>query len=118
MSVNVEETDRDTDGCLLYGGAPYTGEVVETAPDGRVISQTSYFQGFEDGPAREWHPNGAMRLEGQSRYGVGAVGVWREWYPDGRPAAEQGFDDDGRQLYVRRWDASGAVLEDTTYQRH
>jgi antitoxin component YwqK of YwqJK toxin-antitoxin module len=115
MSINVDQTDHDVDGTLLHDGTPYTGEVIETAPNGRVISLITYFQGFEDGPTREWYPDGTRRIEGQSRFGIGAVGVWREWHPNGLPAAENGFDDRGRQLYVRRWDPSGAVLEDRTY---
>lgn len=115
MSVNINDTTNDVDGNLLYGGRPYTGEVVETTRDGTVIAVSSYTHGYEDGPFRQWYPDGTRRAEGQSRLGVGVVGVWREWHPNGQLALEHGFSDAGRQLFLRRWDESGALVEDKTY---
>ena len=115
MRINADDTDLDVDGCVLYDGTPYTGEVEETAPNGQVIAITSYYKGFEDGPTREWYRDGTKRVEGESRFGVGAVGLWREWHPNGRLAVERGFSERGQQLYLRGWDEAGVLVEDKTY---
>ncbi|HEY0637141.1 MAG TPA: hypothetical protein VGD67_05805 [Pseudonocardiaceae bacterium] len=115
MGIDVTQTELDAAGRVLHEGVPVTGEVVSRSPEGRVIARIRYLQGLEDGPSLEWYPDGSRRAEGSSRYGVGAVGVWRGWHPCGAPAAEYGFSDNGRLLFVRRWDQAGVMLEDKTY---
>jgi len=115
MSIDIDETELDAGGRVCRDGEPYSGEVVRRAPDGQVIALTTYLQGFEDGMSLEWFADGRRRVVGRSRYGVGAVGVWRVWHRCGALAAEYGFSDTGRPQFVRRWDPSGAVIENTIY---
>jgi antitoxin component YwqK of YwqJK toxin-antitoxin module len=115
MSIDLEQTELDADGCVLHGGEPYSGQVVRRGPHGEVVSLTTYYKGYEDGLSQEWYPDGRPRIEGTSRYRVGAVGVWREWHPSGARAAEYGFSDNGRLQFVRRWDPAGTMIEDKTY---
>lgn len=115
MSIDLDQTELDAGGCVLHDGAPYSGEVVRRASNGQVVALTMYYKGFEDGVSLEWYPDGQPRVEGHSRYRVGAVGVWREWHQCGALAAEYGFSDNGRLQFVRRWNAAGLMIEDKTY---
>lgn len=108
--VSADEVELDVDGCVLYNGEAFTGEMYDTAPNGQMTSLTSYFKGFEDGPTQEWYENGQKQLEGQSKFGAVAVGVWRQWHPNGQLALEQEFDDKGNELSRTKWDATGKLL--------
>jgi antitoxin component YwqK of YwqJK toxin-antitoxin module len=116
MRINFEEAYHDDDLRLRYQGERFTGEVVETTPDGRIIALTSYFNGMEDGPAAEWYPNGQLRARGSTSSGR-AVGLHLEWHPNGQLAVEHRFDDAGREISIRRWDESGHLIEDKTRAR-
>jgi antitoxin component YwqK of YwqJK toxin-antitoxin module len=117
MRINIDDADMSDDHRLTYQGEWFTGEAVETARNGQVIALTTYYAGMEDGPSKEWYPDGQPKSEGQVRYGM-AIGTFREWHRNGRLAVEQRFDDEGhgRQLSLRRWDEDGNLIEDKTYR--
>lgn len=84
--------------------------------DGTVQSLTTYRDGVEDGPYREWHRNGTLRTEGRSDLRHGAVGVWREWDASGRLVSEKSFGEDGELDTVRRWDRDGRLVEEKVFR--
>ncbi len=115
MRVEFDDVDTDDDTRVEYQGEPFTGEVVERAPDGQVIALTSYFNGVEDGPTTEWYPTGELKATGSVAHGR-AVGLHEEWYRDGTLAAQDEFDERGRHLARRRWDEAGNPTEDKAYR--
>jgi antitoxin component YwqK of YwqJK toxin-antitoxin module len=108
--VQVDQDEiEDDQGLAWYQGEPFTGEVVERGPDGRLITLYTYVMGNEDGPYQEWYPDDRLYKEGSMRLGL-PVGTHRRWYPNGRLAEESVFDDRGDQLARRRWDEAGNLL--------
>lgn len=114
--VNEDDLDYDyTDGLTFYEEELFSGEGVEVAEDGQILVLTTYKDGREEGPYREWHPNGKLLVEGQSKAPGGAVGTWRKWHSNGQIAEEKTFSDDGGLTSVRRWDTEGNIIQSDTY---
>ncbi|MBF9132394.1 hypothetical protein I0C86_26095 [Plantactinospora sp. S1510] len=111
MRVEFDEVVTEDDLRVTYRGEPFTGEVVERSPQGRVIAVTTYFKGMADGSSTEWYPTGERRAAGTARHGL-AVGVHEEWYRDGGPAVRCEFDDHGRLLSRCRWARDGTPIEE------
>ncbi|MFB6782450.1 toxin-antitoxin system YwqK family antitoxin [Streptomyces sp. NPDC056352] len=106
--IDIDDPEADMDGaqCLLYRGAPFTGEVEERL-GGVVVSLDSYVDGVQHGPGREWYKDGALRSEATARTGR-PVGLSREWHPNDTPAVKQVFAEDGLTMLMdRRWDEAG-----------
>jgi antitoxin component YwqK of YwqJK toxin-antitoxin module len=106
--IDIDDLDVDLDQGmrLLYRGEPFTGEVMEHL-GGALVSLENYEDGLVHGPSWEWYEDGTLRSEGTARR-ARAVGVWREWHPNGKLACERVFTEDGlARLSVQEWDASG-----------
>ncbi|CAL9377177.1 hypothetical protein SUDANB121_00989 [Nocardiopsis dassonvillei] len=114
--IRDEEADGDADGTLLLNGVPFTGEVAAFWSDDTMQSLTTYENGVEHGPYLEWHPNGALRVQGRSDLLHGAVGTWREWDENGGLVSEKVFGEDGELAAVRRWDGDGNLLEEKVFR--
>jgi antitoxin component YwqK of YwqJK toxin-antitoxin module len=114
--VAREQTTSDTeDGWLVrVDGVPFTGDVVDTE-NGRVVAVTGYRDGLEDGPSKEYFPDGGKQVEGRSAGGY-AVGEWREWYPDGRLKSYKVLDRWGDLRRTQLWDENGVLVEDRKSQ--
>lgn len=108
IRVNEDDLDSEPYGPVLYQGERFTGEAEDRLPDGTLVSLTTYVNGLQDGPDKEWYNDGTLRSEGQFRQGV-AVGVHRTWDPDGHLVREIEFSDDGRILRRRGFDTAGNV---------
>ncbi len=88
----------------LWQGQPFTGIAYEERPDGSLISEADYDDGFQRG-SREWYPGGQPRED--KRFGpYGPDGLAREWYPDGRLRNEALYEH-GIALYAKAWDEQG-----------
>jgi antitoxin component YwqK of YwqJK toxin-antitoxin module len=87
-------------------GEMFTGEVVETADDGTVVSLNTYVDGLEDGPQREWYQDGARLSEYQARQGM-AVGEALRWHDNGQLAGRRWFDQYGSVREREAWDEQG-----------
>ena len=45
-----------TTATMLYQGQVFTGVAVEALADGTVLAETSFLEGFQDGPERAYLP--------------------------------------------------------------
>ena len=113
----------------LLDGAPFTGTVVDTYPDGARKARFQVVEGKADGAWAEWYPDGAIRFFSEWRGGKGEGpfvyfhpngeiservtaradiwdGVAEGWHPDGRKAFERVYRA-GTVLSDRRFSASG-----------
>jgi antitoxin component YwqK of YwqJK toxin-antitoxin module len=109
--VNEVDTVLDRGVWLLHEGERFTGEVVATDAEGRVVGLTSYAHGVEHGPQVEWYPDGTKKSEGVTDEG-NAVGEWREWHPNGQLAQYDLLDEHGDPLRAQRWDESGELTSE------
>jgi antitoxin component YwqK of YwqJK toxin-antitoxin module len=116
MRIDFDDADWDDNAHLTYEGTPFTGEVVEKHPNGRVIAVTSYLDGREDGPSEEWYPSGELKARGSAKDG-NAIGLHQEWYRNGRLSSEVQFDINGRQLAKRTWDEDGILTDEKIYSQ-
>ena len=113
----------------LLNGAPFTGTVVDTYPDGARKARFKVVDGKADGAWAEWYPDGAIRFYSEWHAGKGEGpfvyfhpggeiservtaradvwdGVAEGWHPDGRKAFERVYQA-GTALSDRRFPASG-----------
>ncbi|WP_116244287.1 toxin-antitoxin system YwqK family antitoxin [Nocardiopsis sp. FIRDI 009] len=111
--VTSDETDVDADGTVTYQGAPFTGESVSRAADGRLEESVAYLDGVEHGPWLEWYPDGTPRAQGECDRHLGVIGLWREWHPSGRISLEEVWTHVGHLTTSREWNHRGALVRDS-----
>lgn len=100
--VHFDDTTTD-DGTYVYvDGVPFSGEVVDTADDGTVISINTYAGGRQEGPQREFHYDGSPSRAFTAVRGVPVGEAW-EWFAGGGPARLRVFDDSGRLVVDKSW---------------
>lgn len=99
------DDDRTT-----YRGTPYTGQAIETGPDGIVVGRWSFVDGYDDGLSQAWYDNGVLASEGLMQRGL-AVGEWREWRRDGTLATLDVYARPGYLRLRKRWDEHGVLIE-------
>ncbi|VTS06064.1 toxin-antitoxin system YwqK family antitoxin [Tuwongella immobilis] len=109
--VPDELLDYDEDlGVYTFNGEPFTGLAFQSGPGGWIRSDEEYRDGLPWGVSRTWHSSTQLASESRT---VG--GVWhgprREWHPTGQLALEEELEF-GIALRRRRWDESGAIVED------
>ncbi|HVV22634.1 MAG TPA: hypothetical protein VHF06_24575 [Pseudonocardiaceae bacterium] len=111
MRVNLDDTTTDETGTYrMYDGAPFTGEVVETAMDGTVVGLVTYQDGLERGPQREWYYDGQLRSEYVDLDGDRPAAVYQEWHENGRLAARKEFDRHGTLRKQEVWTEDGTPI--------
>jgi antitoxin component YwqK of YwqJK toxin-antitoxin module len=108
----VNDEDLDIDWAYqqaTWEGEPFTGVAFELHPNGMLVGETDYENGFKRA-TREWYGPGRPREEWHfGPYGLDGEG--REWYPDGRLKTE-GRWEYGIVLTRRTWDEQGNLTED------
>lgn len=111
--VQGDQTHLDEYGRVCgEDGELFTGELEERTDDGRVASLSNYFDGVEHGLQQEWWPGGTKRAEGVTDMGA-AVGRWRSWRANGQLSELVVFNENGREMTRKCWNAAGELTEDT-----
>ncbi|HLS00684.1 MAG TPA: hypothetical protein VK054_01680 [Beutenbergiaceae bacterium] len=101
-------------GVALLNGESFTGESIEKSGD-TIISLTTFTNGAENGPKKEWYENGQIRLMGETRFPKGAVGTWKKWSETGQLTEKKIFDEEGNLIRRQQWDMQGTLLKDDSY---
>ncbi len=111
LRVDFDDLDVAWGGSqYLYDGKPFTGVTYEMHPDGDLVGEHEYRDGFSYGPSREWYGPGELRYE--KFFGEqGLDGMAREWHPDGRPKSEALYES-GIRLWEKQWDEQGNLTRD------
>jgi hypothetical protein len=74
------------------GNRGATGDWIALDASGRVVWLVQYAWGMEEGLILGWHPNGAVRLQGE--YHVSEpCGEWNAWSEDGRQYTKENVKD-------------------------
>jgi hypothetical protein len=66
VRVPDSELDFDEDSFCTYNGVPFTGVGYEVVPD-RGLSEVTYREGLQEGPARDWSRRERSKLSLTSR---------------------------------------------------
>lgn len=111
MRVKADEITLHEGAYVMYDGALYTGEVVDTADDGTVLALNTYRDGVENGPQREFYEDGSPKTAYQAVNGM-TVGEAQDWHVDGRLARRQEFDQYGELRKRDVWDEEGVLDPD------
>lgn len=107
MRINIDETDVGDDLAYRYKGELFTGEIVETDPQGNVVNLLTLVDGRGNGPEVSWFSNGQMKTETMLRDG-NPIGTSRAWYANGVLADERIFDERGFLVETHRWNEDGS----------
>lgn len=116
VRVNGDQTYLDEYGRTCCEGELFTGEVEDLADNGRTVLLGTYSSGIEHGRQQEWWPDGTKRADGVTVMGA-AVGEWRYWHANGRLSELAIFDEHGREMSRKRWNAMGEVTMDHVTRR-
>jgi hypothetical protein len=108
VRVPDSELDFDEDSFCTHNGVPFTGVGYEDVP-GRGLSEVTYRDGFQEGPARDWFPSGALKAESYFKDNV-YHGPSREFDEEGRSVLEE-FYEYGILVESVRKDSSGKVTD-------
>jgi hypothetical protein len=90
MRVPDDQLDYDEELFYTYHGLPFTGIGYERAPRGG-LSEISYQGGAQDGPSRDWYPNGRIKSEAIYRKNV-LHGYSREFNESGALTEEREYE--------------------------
>ena len=108
MRISLEDTDNDEQGVIFYDDQPFTGTVVESLPDGKVIGEVDYYNGLQNGPERTYRLNGELKAEAIYRHGM-PIEI-REWHSNGKLARLTRIEQ-GRRVEEHVWDENGIESE-------
>jgi hypothetical protein len=78
--IHVDYVGRDQ--FWMWQGKCFTGVSVEVGVDGHIVSETTYVDGIETGPNRNWYPDGKLESEGESIWNR-PHGSYKTWYESG-----------------------------------
>ena len=104
-------------GDVLYNAAqPFTGQTVETYPNGSTYRVINYQQGKQHGWLKAWYPNGRLA---QLRYFEDGKkqGLHLGWWPDGKLKFEYHFANDEHQGEQKEWFSNGRLFRCFHYDK-
>jgi antitoxin component YwqK of YwqJK toxin-antitoxin module len=108
MRIPDEELDYDEDIIYVHNGKRFTGIAFEESAHG-ILSECTYLDGMQDGPSRDWYPDGTLKAEMFFKENL-KNGTSREIFPDGKLASEIVFGYD-IALKCMKYDQRGEVVE-------
>jgi antitoxin component YwqK of YwqJK toxin-antitoxin module len=95
----------------LFHGQPFTGVAVEVHPNGAVLSETEFADGFPFGMERSWYPTGVLSEELRTERGA-YEGPLRRWSEDGVLVEEREYER-GIVVRSRRYRSDGTLEVET-----
>jgi antitoxin component YwqK of YwqJK toxin-antitoxin module len=109
-TIDEDELYCTEDGSYEIEDQPFTGLAREYSKDGKLISETSYVNGLQDGIARYWYSTGELRGEETFKRN-GRTGMSRWWYPSGKLQRETTFEH-SICVVEKEWNEQGAIVRD------
>jgi len=106
----VPYADLEFRDVMRRAGEPFTGIAFDQFDDGKLAFEIAYEQGIQSGPSREYFDDGRLATECTMRHGT-FHGIKRAWHDTGQLAEETEYHI-GLALRRKRWDESGAQIED------
>jgi antitoxin component YwqK of YwqJK toxin-antitoxin module len=106
--VPDELLDYDEELFYTYNGESFTGIGYADVP-GHGLSEISYVDGAQDGPARDWYPSGQLKYEANYKRNT-RHGITREFREEGSLASEMTYDH-GVLIRSVSYDGQGKVVD-------
>jgi antitoxin component YwqK of YwqJK toxin-antitoxin module len=106
--VPDEFLDYDDELFYTYNGESFTGVGYADVP-GHGLSEISYVDGAQDGPARDWYPSGQLKYEANYKLNT-RHGLTREFREEGSLASEMTYDH-GVLIRSVTYDGQGKVTD-------
>ncbi|WP_199560662.1 hypothetical protein [Nocardiopsis sp. L17-MgMaSL7] len=106
---------EENPGCGYHDGEPYSGQVVRELED-RQVELTTYEEGFENGQVLIWEPGGKLVCQGIRRHKHGRVGSWQGWDEEGRLLWEKIYDALGNLILHRELDGSLNIVKQERFE--
>jgi antitoxin component YwqK of YwqJK toxin-antitoxin module len=108
--VRDDELTEEPDLTYTLDGAPFSGTVFDTFPNGRVWSELEFVNGHQEGAIREWYENGQLKSEGM-HLGEGIHGPGKEWHANGQVKSEW-VGELGILIEAKEWDEQGRLIRE------
>lgn len=112
--VNIDDIDieytRSGSPVYTWQGKPFTGIAYELNSAGKLINETSYVDGIEDGSEKLWYPNGQSESVIEVKWNR-PHGKFQHWYEDGKIKYE-GICELGYVVKRKEWDNKGNLLNE------
>ncbi len=106
--VPDELLDYNEELFYTYNGESFTGVGYADVP-GHGLSEISYVDGAQDGPARDWYPSGQLKYEANYKLNT-RHGITREFREEGSLASEMTYDH-GVLIRSVTYDSQGKVVD-------
>jgi antitoxin component YwqK of YwqJK toxin-antitoxin module len=98
------------DGRLYRGNVPFTGNLVEHYPDGKLKSRSQSVAGRFEGVSEGWYPNGNVQVREHFKAGI-SHGARTKWYENGQIMSETTIRDGKHDGTFKRWHENGQLAE-------
>lgn len=109
VRVQQEELEFTDDSFALWNGKPFTGIVYDlNNVNGKLWSEMSYANGWQEGVTRGWYISGILEAEERWRRGY-RHGLNQEWFEDGNLKYEAEFEFDFI-VTKKLWDKDGSLI--------
>lgn len=108
LRVPDELLDYNEELFYTYNGESFTGIGYADVP-GHGLSEISYVDGAQDGPARDWYPSGQLKYEANYKKNT-RHGNTREFREDGSLFSETVYDH-GVLVQSVTYDSQGKVVD-------
>lgn len=89
QTINYDDPDLTPAGLDIgggekynYHGAPFTGILQFSNPDGNIETEITYVNGYPEGLCREYYSNGQVAEERYIKYNL-SYGLFKQWDENG-----------------------------------
>jgi antitoxin component YwqK of YwqJK toxin-antitoxin module len=111
--INADELDffQDDMGAWYYtlNDEPYSGKALKKLPDGRILSERYFLNGYFEGIQKEWYLNGQLKNEENMKNNI-QHGLCRSWFENGNLSFEAEVNL-GRVVWKKRYDVQGNIID-------
>ena len=104
-------------GVLYYNNAVYTGKIITTTAQDKLVSEQLFVKGRLHGIWRQWYPDGKQKEVRPYANGI-KVGTHSGWWQNGHKKFNYQLDDSGRyDGSVKEWYQTGQLFKCFNYKK-
>ncbi len=102
---------RSTDGWMMLGNVPFSGQAVQWHENGALAERVNYSSGQKDGPTERWYADGERSYRASYRLNK-RHGTVQTWWEDGTPRSESNYALGVADGIQRQWYRTGAPFKE------
>ena len=104
-------------GVLYYKNVPYTGILITTVEQNKLVSEKPYVKGRLNGVWKQWYADGRQKEVRPYIEGI-KIGVHSGWWPNGNRKFNYQLDNSGRYNgAVKEWFLNGQLFKSFNYKK-